>query len=147
MKLSAFPLLAVIVFFAGCASAPTSNLARIPADILARPTCQEDVVLDSRVPIGQDLAAAFEEYGRTSATVIASYDLDGSGKAVDPQVIYAKPKKLFNTIALRQLSDTRFSPGVVRKSCTYVRTFSIEPRGTMELPVGMEPKSDGGRGD
>lgn len=140
MKLSVYPILGVIAFCAGCASTPAPDPEPVPADVLARPTCQADVVLESQVSIGQDLASAFEDSGKTSASVIVSYDLDGSGKAVDPQVIYAKPRKFFNKIVLRQLADTKFAPGVVRKSCTYVRTFSIEPAGTMELPVGVKPK-------
>jgi len=143
MKFPALPVWVIVALAAGCANAPASDPGPIPADILARQTCREDIVHESQVAIADDLAAAFQEFGGQSASVIVSYDLDGSGKAVEPLVIYANPRKLFDKIALRQLADTRFAPGVIRKSCAFVSTYTIRSTGTVELPIGLEPKVAG----
>ena len=139
MRFFATPVVAMVALAAGCASTPASGPAPIPADILARQTCQEDIVPGPRVSIADDLAAAFIAYGGSSAVVIVSYDLNGSGKAQDPQVIYSQPKRFFDKVALRELADTAFVPGAIRTSCAYVRTYSIRPVRTVELPVGVKP--------
>jgi hypothetical protein len=134
MKSSAFSLLAMAALAAGCASTPPADSTSVPADVLAMPTCQQDVILKPRVTRDPDLVAAFEAFGGNRATVITSYHLDGSGKAVGPEVVYANPERLFDKIALRQLGETRFAPGTVRKSCADVRTYTVKSVDTV-LPI------------
>jgi len=63
-----------------------------------------------------------------NAYVVVSYQLDGSGRAVNPQLVDAKPKRMFEKTTLSLLSRTEFTTGVVVSSCTYVRTYSAVRR-------------------
>ena len=136
---------------AGCAAtspvAPAaSDRVPIPKNILARKTCQEDIVPQPGTAIKHVPFAA--RPGDIHAYVVISYKLDGSGKAVKPKVIYSQPSyRIFEKNALNQLKHTRFIPGVIEDSCAYVRTYTLRPAGTgtetIEIPVnsGIGPKT------
>ncbi|KRA46214.1 energy transducer TonB [Pseudoxanthomonas sp. Root630] len=98
--------------------------AEIPAEVLARQTCQEHVVEPAKATPA-DLPKVSGEY---NAYVIVDYRLDGSGNAVDPRVVEARPRRGFDDYALRMLARTRFAPGV-QAQCTDVRTISKLRRG------------------
>lgn len=93
--------------------------AEIPPEVLARQTCQEHVVEAAR-PTATDMPKVSGEY---NAYVVIDYRLDGSGSAVDPRIVEARPRRGFDDYALRMLERTRFAPGV-QAQCTEVRTIS-----------------------
>lgn len=136
---------------AGCAAtSPVAPAAPdpvpIPKNILARKTCQEDIVPQPGTTAKRVPFAA--RPGDIHAYVVISYKLDGSGKAVKPKVIYSQPdNEAFDEIVLNQLKHTRFIPGVIEDSCAYVRTYTLRPAGTgtetIEIPVnsGIGPKT------
>ncbi len=93
--------------------------AEIPPQVLARQTCQEHVI-EAPKATAADFPKVSGEY---NAYVIIDYRLDGSGSAVDPRVVEAKPRRGFDDYALRMLERTRFAPGV-QAQCTEVRTIS-----------------------
>ena len=66
--------------------------------------------------------------------VVVSFKLDGSGKAVDPKVVYSKPSELFAKTALNLLDRTRFAAGVAENSCYYFHSYSKVRRGTSMRP-------------
>jgi hypothetical protein len=128
----------------GCASTPsvkpaTPNRVSIPKDILARKTCQEDIVPQPETDTKPVPFAA--RPGDTHAYVVISYKLDGSGKAVQPKVIYSPlSDKLFEKNALDHLKHTRFTPGVIEDSCAYLQTYTLRPAGTLEIPIDLPLK-------
>ncbi|MFT3670058.1 MAG: hypothetical protein QM795_16135 [Pseudoxanthomonas sp.] len=73
--------------------------ADIPPEVLARQTCQEHV-LEAAKATAADFPKVSGEY---NAYVIIDYRLDGSGSAVDPRVVEAKPRRGFDDYALRML--------------------------------------------
>lgn len=93
--------------------------AEIPPEVLARQTCQEHVV-EAAKATAADLPKVSGEY---NAYVVIDYRLDGSGSAVDPRIVEARPRRGFDDYALRMLERTRFAPGV-QAQCTEVRTIS-----------------------
>ncbi len=93
--------------------------AEVPPEVLARQTCQEHVAEPAKATPA-DFPKVSGEY---NAYVIIDYRLDGSGNAVDPRVVEARPRRGFDDYALRMLERTRFAPGV-QAQCTDVRTIS-----------------------
>lgn len=120
MRHALMPVSLVFLSFTATAAPP-----EIPADILARQTCQEHVVEAAKASAA-DLPKVSGEY---NAYVVIDYRLDGSGNAVEPQVVEARPRRGFDDYALRMLARTRFAPGV-QAQCTEVRTVSKLRRGS-----------------
>ena len=122
MKISVIALIMSVTV-----TAAASDLDPVPPEILASETCQEHIVSDAKMTAA-DLPknARGKEY---NAYVVVSYQLDGTGKAVNPQLIDAKPKRMFEKTTISLLERTAFAPGVIKDSCTYVRTYSAMRRG------------------
>jgi hypothetical protein len=106
--------------------APASGVEDVPPEVLAGKTCEEHIVQKAEMtPKDIPKAARGWEY---SAVVIVSFRLDGSGKALDPKVVHAKPERLFEKTTLALLDRTRFAPGAVEDACYFLRTYSAVRR-------------------
>jgi TonB family protein len=120
------PIFLLCSIFAVSFVAIASDNDAIPPEILSSQTCQEHIVQEPRMTAA-DLpsGARGREY---SAYVLVSYKLDGSGRAIEPQVIDSKPKRLFDKTTLSLLARTEFAPGAIQEACTYVRTYGAVRR-------------------
>ena len=101
-----------------------ANAQQPPAEAVA--TCMEHMIADGRMT-GRDLPdkARGREYNEL---VTVRYDLDGSGKAVDPRIVQGSTRGIFDPITIELLGRARFEPGVTAKDCLYVRTYSAVRR-------------------
>ena len=63
-----------------------------------------------------------------SGYVVVTYDLDGSGKAQNVQVVVAHPAGVFNAVAMEALRRSEFKQGVSVSGCRYVADFAVVRR-------------------
>lgn len=93
---------------------------------LAIATCEEHMVADGRMT-GADLpdGARGREYNEL---VTVRYDLDGSGRAVNPRIVHGSTRGIFDPVTIELLERARFLPGVTARDCLYVRTYSAARR-------------------
>ncbi len=141
MKRRMLAVYSMAVLATGCSTTPVSEpQPTIPAEILAEDTCQQYVKFEPPLTIEEFPEGAFAGKG-IKATVIVSFGLDGSGKAIKPEVVYSWPRKLFDETSLSRLSRMQFAAGVTKDSCAYVRTYTTRSAGTLKIPVdsGVKP--------
>lgn len=90
-------------------------------EVPVQESCHEHITAEPKITINDWPKRA---RGReVNAYVVISYDLDGSGKALNAQVTDSVPKGLFDNSTLSILRRTEFAPGAQAKGCTYVRTY------------------------
>jgi TonB family protein len=99
----------------------------IPPELLAGRTCQEHILKDAQMT-AKDWPSAAKGRGEFNAVVIVSYKLDGSGKAIDPKVVYSTPKKIFDRTTVNLLGRIQFASSAVEESCYYLHTYSVRRR-------------------
>ena len=126
MKLCAIALLLLSITL----SIQAADNNSIPPEILSGRTCEEHIVQAPQMT-SADLPKVRGEY---SAMVVVSFKLDGSGKAMDPKVVYSKPSNLFAKTALDLLDRTQFAAGATEDLCYYLRSYSKVRRGTSMKP-------------
>jgi hypothetical protein len=113
-------------FIASVSLASSSNDVASPAeirDIWGRQTCHEHIVRRGhpekrelpRLPLGRDF----------HALAVASFDLDGSGRAQNFRIVESKPTGLLDKGTLGALKRTEFTKGVIANNCKFVQTFSV----------------------
>lgn len=114
------------LLFAVLSTSGAAHAAGPMIEVPVEETCREHVAEEPRIT-----ASDWPERARgreINAYVVVSYSLDGSGSAQNAVVTDSKPGKLFSKTTLSILERTRFVPGVVADSCTYVRTYGVVRR-------------------
>ena len=102
----------------------TANAYAATPEVLE--TCTEHMIADGRMTAA-DLPG--EARGREySERVTVHYDLDGSGRAVNPRILQGSARRMFDPVTLELLGRARFAPGATAKDCIYVRTYSAVRR-------------------
>lgn len=113
---AALAVAAAVVLAAGCAS--TSG----PAPVIDAPrsslTCGEHYL--NRVPA--EFPAAARRAGE-SGYVIATFGLDGSGRALNIRIVESRPVGVFDEAAIDALQASEFRKGARAASCRYVADF------------------------
>jgi TonB family protein len=94
-----------------------------PPEVLASQTCQEHFVQRALPAYPKKAMQA-----RLSGYVVATYDLDGSGKAQGIQIIESQPTSAFDAAALEALQRSEFKPGSQATGCRYVVDFAMVRR-------------------
>ena len=69
--------------------------------------------------------------GEVRGFVIVAFDLDGSGRAVNVELIDSSPGNVFADATVAVVLDTQFAPGVIRNDCVHVGDYAkVRRQGT-----------------
>jgi hypothetical protein len=89
-----------------------------PPEVLASAKCNE--YFTKRVPALATMDAIRSAGG---GYVVASYELDGTGKASAVRVAESVPPGAFEALVVDALQKSEFTPGVKMSGCRYVAEF------------------------
>lgn len=95
-------------------------------EVPVQATCQEYITHEPELTIRDWPREALEQ--PINAYVVISYDLDGSGKAINLKVTDSKPAGIFDKTTLNILKRTKFSADAKANACIYVRTYGTVKR-------------------
>lgn len=120
MHRSVLPAVVALLGVQACADVSSRGA---PPEILASETCREFFLV--RASPGYP-AAAMKDH--TSGYAIATYSLDGSGKAKDIHIVQSEPRGTFDAAATGALERSSFKVGASEKECRYVADFAVVRR-------------------
>ena len=98
---------------AGCAQAPV----RPPPPFKVAEGCTRERVVFPNFPRGLH---------RSSGWIVLSFDLDGSGKAVNVSVLDASEPEVLDRVALEAISKSAFELDAVKTGCEMLFTFRVQ---------------------
>jgi TonB family protein len=109
---SALRLGALALALAGCAQTAERYPRRDFNDLVLEETCRRYVTRAAVASIPEEARQR-----HLSGYVVVGYDLDGSGKARNVRVLYAKPAGVFDAAAVQAIRETQFDPEVQLRDC------------------------------
>jgi hypothetical protein len=89
-----------------------------PSDLAASARCGQHFT--KKVPALATVAAIRSAGG---GYVVATYELDGSGKASAVHVVESVPSGAFDSVVVDALERSEFTPGIKTSGCRYVVEF------------------------
>jgi TonB family protein len=110
--------LAIAALLAGCADLPAGVPHVAPAEIRASAKCSEHFLhRATAIPSKEVFRASGNGY------VVATYRLDGTGRAKDIRVAISVPQGAFDSAVVAALEKSEFRPGVKAEGCQSVDEF------------------------
>jgi TonB family protein len=115
--------LAAVIALAGISSRADAPPRGASPEVIASQSCQE--AFSNRAVANYPKAAMKD---RVSGYSVVKFDLDGSGRARNMQIVESVPPGIFDASAVGALERSSFKVGATARDCRYVADFAAVRR-------------------